>query len=395
MFNAESSNMAQARLFIGLISGTSADGIDCALISDDGGRPQIIDTLAVPFASSMQHTLRDILREPAQLTAAAMGRLDALLGDSFAAAANALLQQAGVTPEQITAIGSHGQTVFHAADQSPPFTLQIGDAARIARQTGITVINDFRRADLAVGGQGAPLAPLLHQQWFDASDACYAVLNLGGIANLTLLQPGQSVLGYDTGPANVLMDVWADWCGAGTCDKNGRMAAAGDSDAALLSRMLDEDYFQLPVPKSTGRELFNAHWLTRMLETDAGQANALEAERQNDIMSTLCDLTVISIVDSLKRHPATPVTLALCGGGAHNPELARRLAALLPDTRVVSSAAIGIDPDFVEATLFAWLAARRHDEHCLDTRSITGASHRILAGCVHQPPVPDDTRDAS
>lgn len=376
--------MAASRLFIGLISGTSADGIDAALIShgDDGIEP--IKALTQDYDSDLKRLIDRALAAPQTITAAQAGALDSAIGDAFAAAAMSLIDATGIAATSVRAIGSHGQTLFHAPDDPHPYTLQVGDAARIAARTGITTVADFRRADLAAGGQGAPLAPLLHERIM-VGNVCRAVLNLGGIANVTLLQPGQATLGFDTGPANTLMDQWCALCGLGDFDDNGRIAAAGSVDEALLAQLLDEAYFRRPAPKSTGRELFNRDWLLRRLAMDTDAPAGLHSQRQADIMATLCELSARTIARAPGLAEARPQELIVCGGGARNAALLARISAHLPDAPLSDTARFGIDPDFVEATLFAWLAAERIDGRTVDTRHITGAATPIVAGCIHEP----------
>ncbi|MEL6449114.1 MAG: anhydro-N-acetylmuramic acid kinase [Pseudomonadota bacterium] len=378
-------------LYVGLISGTSADAIDAALVEIDGDAIQTVATHSHAFAPELGARLAGALATPATLTAQACGSLDAALGSAFAAAARTVIDKAGVDTDAVRAIGSHGQTLFHAPDGPEAFTLQVGDPARIAMATGITTVADFRRADVAAGGQGAPLAPLLHDALLGGSDVHRAVLNLGGIANLSLLQPGLPVRGFDTGPANTLMDQWAALTGNGSHDASGALAARGTVDAALLDTLGDDPYFSLPAPKSTGREHFDRDWLLSRVGVTAQGASELKTERVADIMATLCALTVTTVTAALHRAAGETVAqgfeLIACGGGCHNPELMRRLAQADGVSRLATTADFGIDPDYVEATLFAWLAAQRIAGQPVDTRTITGARHRVMAGSVYEPSV--------
>lgn len=376
--------------YIGLISGTSADSIDAALVEIVDDRLMTLATQSQPFDTELGAALSLALATPAALTAEHCGRLDAALGDAFAEAARALLQHAGVPASEIRAIGSHGQTLFHAPGGSRAFTLQVGDPARIAQATGVTTVADFRRADVAAGGQGAPLAPLLHAELLTHAERSRAVLNLGGIANLTLLAPDQPVRGFDTGPANTLMDQWAALTGRGDHDTDGALANRGRVDTGLLARLRDDDYFLRPPPKSTGREHFDQNWLLQRLGLAPAAAAELHSDRVADIMSTLCALTVDTVSEALRAAAggtaAQGLELIACGGGCRNTELMRRLATIDGVERLTTTADHGIDPDFVEATLFAWLAAQRIDGRAVDTRSITGARHRIVAGSIFEPP---------
>lgn len=378
--------IAPAR-FIGLISGTSADAIDAALVAIDGGRLDTLATHTHPFPAALHDALARALATPDALTVREYGALDAALGDAFADAALAVTEAAGFAAADVAAIGSHGQTLYHAPGGPNAFTLQAGDASRIAARTGITTVADFRRADVAAGGEGAPLAPLLHAALLTSPDVPRAVVNLGGIANVTLLVPGAPVLGFDTGPANTLMDRWAALTGNGPCDAGGRLAAAGAVDEALLARLTDDPYFARPAPKSTGREHFDTDWLLSRLGLDAAAAARLQTRRVADIMATLCALTALTVATALRDAPGgAPAGLELiaCGGGCRNPELLRRLSEACA-AATVTTAEHGIDPDFVEAVLFAWLAAKRLAGEAVDTRTITGARHPVMAGSVHEP----------
>ena len=365
------------RRFLGLISGTSADGIDAAIVRLRDDSLTVEHTLAWAWQDDLGERLAAALAVPATLTLPLLADLDGQLADAFATAANTLLAQARLANTDITAIGCHGQTVWHAPDGTPPITLQIGDGARIAAATGITVVNDFRRADMAAGGEGAPLAPLLHAAVLAHPERCRAVVNLGGIANVTLLANGY-VQGYDTGPANVLMDSWARHTGSGAFDEDGLIARSGCIDHDLLTLCLEDPYFQRPPPKSTGREYFNFAWLSAHLAASATMPAAA------DIMATLAELTAVTVAEAIERVLPDVEDVILCGGGARNPYLSERLAARLPMATVWPSDRLGLDADFVEASLFAWLAARRIDGRSIDTRSVTGARTRVLAGVVHR-----------
>lgn len=378
--------MSAPSLFVGLISGTSADAIDAAVVAVDATKIETQATLNVAFSTATKRLLDNALNDPAALSAQQLGILDSTLGDAFAQATLSLLDSAHIKPCDITAIGSHGQTLFHHPIGEHPFTLQVADGARIAARTGIDVVNDFRRADVANGGEGAPFAPLLHDQLFRSVTDNRAVLNLGGIANLTLLPTTGPTRGFDTGPANTLMDCWARWCGIGDYDENGELAANGNVDAALLAKMNADGYFDKPPPKSTGREHFDAAWLGAQLDVDAHTAAAMPAAHQADIMATLCALTATSVAAALAREADSYSKIIVCGGGARNPTLIQMLAGQLSSSTVTLSDDFGIDSGFVEATLFAWLAARHVAGQPVDTRSITGTKRRAIAGTRHFAP---------
>lgn len=365
--------------YIGLISGTSADAIDAALVEvGAGGRPRILASGAAAWDDGLRDRILRFARRDAAVDVDDLATLDAEIGDAFAGAALALLASAGADPRSIRAIGSHGQTLRHRVDRAIPFTLQVGDPTRIAERTGITTVADFRRRDVAAGGQGAPLLPVLHAAAFARSGEPRAVLNLGGIANLTLL-PGDDgpVRGFDTGPANCLLDATMAASGLGARDEGGRLAAGGRVDAASLDALLADPWFAQPAPKSTGREQFNVDWLA------ARGGDRFAALPLPDRLATLAELSARSIANAL--HGIQPGTrrIVACGGGVHNPELMARLAARLPGVAVESSAAHGIDPDFVEAAGFAWLAHLALEGQPGNLPSVTGARGPRILGAIH------------
>ena len=368
--------MSGDKLYLGLISGTSADAID-AVLAEFEPATRLVAHYSHPWPPALRQRIVAMARAQASVTLDELGQLDALIGDQFALAANALLDQAGVDRQQVRAIGSHGQTVCHRPRAEPPFTMQLGDPARIAEQTGVDVIADFRRADMAAGGQGAPLLPILHQALLASADETRVVLNLGGIANITVLAPNQPVLGFDTGPANCLLDGWIERQLEQSHDANGAWAASGQVDEALLARCLGESYFQLAPPKSTGREQFNLDWLDLHLD---GSATAV------DVQATLLALTVRTIADSIKSSaPGTDAVIA-CGGGVHNQALMTSLRAAIAPARLETTADHGIDPDFIEATAFAWLARQRLLELPGNLPDVTGASGPRVLGDITAAP---------
>lgn len=358
---------------IGLISGTSMDGIDAVAVTFNGDRPDILAAATVPFEPGLRDTLDALRADPDAFPTARLARLDAQLGEALGQAALEIIAAAGLEPTAIAAIGSHGQTVLHRPDDHQPHTLQIGDPYRIASLTGITTVADFRRADIAAGGQGAPLAPLLHRAVFARAGEIRAVLNLGGIANLTLLAAG-GVSGFDTGPANCLLDDWYRRHHDGRYDEHGRWAASGRVDEDWLNGLLGEPFFSRLPPKSTGIEHFSPAWLDQRLPDWAEQ-------RASDVQATLAELTARSVVAML-NNTTPPTHLLVCGGGVHNLDLLDRFKRLLPGVEIGSTAADGIDPDYVEAVLFAWMARERLAMRRVDTRSITGARLPILAGTI-------------
>jgi anhydro-N-acetylmuramic acid kinase len=366
--------------YLGLISGTSVDAIDAALIEVSAdGRPRVLATRATAWNASLRARILDFAQSSTAIDVDAFGALDAAIGEAFAQAALDLIDAHAIARGSIRAIGSHGQTVRHRIDHDPPFTLQLGDAARIAERTGITTVADFRRRDVAAGGHGAPLLPILHAAAFAAAGEARAVLNLGGIANLTLL-PGDAapIRGFDTGPANCLLDAVFAASGLGLHDDGGRLAASGRVDADVLAGLLAEPWFAQPPPKSTGREHFNRDWLA------ARGGARFAALSLPDRLATLVELTARSVTEALRV--AQPVTrrLIVCGGGVHNRHLLARLAAHLPGVAIETSAAHGIDPDFVEAAGFAWLAHRTLEGLPGNLPAVTGARGPRILGAIHR-----------
>ncbi len=363
-----------ADIFIGLISGTSRDGVDAVLVDIDESSLHIQAKIRHPYPDELYASLDFAVRSPDTLTVDEIGRLDASIGACFRDAARALLKQANLKPADVSAIGSHGQTLRHRPDADPPFTLQIGDPAVIATGTGITTVADFRRADVALGGQGAPLVPIFHEWLLRSDELDRAVVNIGGIANLTLLPADKSpVIGFDTGPGNTLLDAWIRSARGHAFDRSGRWAAEGRIDSSLLSRCLADPYFEAPPPKSTGFEYFNLDWLAAL---GAAQLEAV------DVQATLCAVTADSIAAAILRHAKRTQQLFVCGGGVHNEELMRRLASRLPEMQVASTGALGLDPDWVEACAFAWLADRTLKGLPGNLPSVTGASRAAVLGAV-------------
>ncbi len=367
-------------LYLGLISGTSADGIDAALVrfhDDDGAtRAELRFGRTYPWPEDLRARLVELGQRAARLTLDDIGELDTRIGLQFAETALAALRDAGVDAGEVAAIGSHGQTLRHRPHGPHPFTLQLGDASLIAERCGVRTVADFRRRDVAAGGHGAPLLPALHAALLSAPDEHRAVLNLGGIANLTLLPAGDAggVRGFDTGPANGLMDAWClRHTGAGY-DRGGAFAATGRVDADLLQRLLDDPWFALPPPKSTGRDQFHLGWLEGLLRGDEGPA---------DVQATLLALSARTVADALRAAQPETARVIACGGGVHNPVLLAALAEALPDVRVESSAVHGLDPDMIEAMGFAWLARQTVLGRPGNLPGVTGAAGPRVLGAIH------------
>ena len=361
--------------FLGLISGTSADGVDVALVDFDP-QPRISAAATYPYPEALRDRILDLARNAPSVALDELGTLDVAIARHFADSANALLAQAGVDAAAITALGSHGQTVRHKPLGEFPFTMQLGDPSVIAEITGITTIADFRRGDIAAGGQGAPLAPAFHSAAL-ANGNRRALLNLGGIANVTVFDDDGDVLGFDTGPANCLMDAWAVRHIGQPRDEGGAWASQGTVNQALLSRLLADPYFALPAPKSTGREQFNLDWLEQRL---------IDGVSAVDVQATLLALSVQTIATAIRNNGPAVDEILGCGGGVHNAGLMTALADALAPIKVGSTADIGIDPDFVEAAAFAWLARERVHGRPGNLPSVTGARGPRLLGAIFAAP---------
>ncbi|QUJ69954.1 anhydro-N-acetylmuramic acid kinase (plasmid) [Photobacterium sp. GJ3] len=362
-------------LYIGVMSGTSMDGVDTALVAIEDNRIELLAHDDFPMPPELKQRLLAVCTgQPTNLIE--IGTLDHQLGLLFADAVDALLEKSGYTADQIRAIGNHGQTVFHQPTGTTPFTMQLGDAHLIATRTGIDTVADFRRKDMALGGQGAPLVPAFHKTLFQSSDSSVVILNIGGIANLSVIRPDEPVFGYDTGPGNMLMDFWCQQHTGKPFDLDGQFAQQGKVDDILLEAMLTEPYFSLSAPKSTGRELFNDAWLGQQLANHTASAE--------DVQRTLCELTAVSIAREVLKFQSGPnPTLLVCGGGARNPLLMDRISALLSDWHVSTTREQGVDSDYMEAMAFAWLAQRRIHDLPSNLPEVTGASRLASLGVVY------------
>lgn len=362
-------------LFLGLISGTSVDGIDAAIVAFDPA-PRLLFGRTYALPAALADLVLRLSQADASVTLDEVGRLDTRLGQAFAEAARAALADSGIDPRRITAIGSHGQTLRHDPRGPAPFTQQLGDASVVAEATGITTVADFRRRDVAAGGQGAPLMPAFHAAVLRAPDEDRAILNLGGIANLTLLPRTGEVRGFDTGPANGLMDAWCTRHRGQRFDRDAAFARSGRVDEALLSRLLAEPWFAQPPPKSTGRDQFQLAWLQARIGT--------ASIAPEDVQATLCELSAASVADALLATLPGAARLLVCGGGVHNPLLMQRLAQRLPGMAVASTATLGLDPDFIEAAGFAWLARETLAGRPGNLPSVTGARGPRVLGAIHR-----------
>ncbi len=369
-------------LYVGLMSGTSMDAIDAVLVE--------LNKQTVLTRAWHSHRIPEKLQQllatlcvPDSDTVDLLGQADQQMGELFAEAVQALLSEAGIRPGQIKAIGSHGQTIRHrppAPEQPRPFTLQIGDPNIIAARTGITTVADFRRADIAAGGQGAPLAPAFHKHVFGDEEQNRVIVNIGGMANLTWLPIEGEVLGFDTGPGNRLLDYWCQKHLQRAFDHNGQWASRHGVNESLLQVLSGHPFFEARGPKSTGREVFNEIWLEEQLKAYQGTPSAGETQ------STLAALTTETIANAIATLPARADAVFICGGGAANTDLMNRLESALNPVPVASTLNLGIDPDQVEALAFAWLAQRRIMGQAGNLPSVTGAQSQAVLGGVFLPP---------
>lgn len=360
------------QLYIGIMSGTSLDGIDLVL-ADFTTRPSLLSSCLLPFPANLQRELRS-LAEPSDNEVERIGPVEYQLAECYAAGVRQLLQQANYQPEQIKAIGCHGQTIRHRPSQTQPFTMQLGNMHLLAALTGIRVIADFRRKDMAYGGQGAPLVPAFHQAVFARAGKSRAVVNIGGIANISLLSADATITGYDTGPGNCLMDDWVSLHRQLPYDKDGVFSAEGKLLPGLLQQLLSDPFFQQRGPKSTGREYFHLAWLQKQL---TGQ------EAPADVQRTLCHFTALSIANELQLPNLSEVFV--CGGGVHHPVLMADLQQLLTPAKVKSSSSEGVDPDWVEAMAFAWLAQAFDQQRPGNVPAVTGARKACVLGIEYRP----------
>lgn len=374
---------ASPEFFIGLISGTSVDGIDAAVLTFDRRKPTVVEAISYPIPAELTDQIHQLCSDDSLTLESLYGskeqqkpllvEVHKKLGELFAEATLAILKKTKIKASQVVAIGSHGQTVRHQppTNTSNGFSLQIGCPEIIASITGIQVVSDFRSADMAAGGQGAPLAPAFHAA-IAPNNKTVAFLNLGGIANITLIRNGKIICGYDTGPANTLMDAWIRQHKNLPYDNNGEWAATGKTDEELLTELLSDPYFNLPAPKSTGREHFRLDRVNAFKD--------LTLASPENIQATLLALTARSIADEIKKLPYSPSTLYCCGGGSHNTLLIDKLSKLLSSIKILTTQALNINVNYVEAALFAWLAKKNIDGEAIDLEPVTGASKENLLG---------------
>lgn len=365
-------------LYIGLISGTSMDAVDAVLVSHAAHPPKVLAARTHPIPDELGRSLQALTVDRVA-DVAEIWRLDARIGALFAEAVTGLLQHAGVAAADVSAIGSHGQTVYHGPTDDPPVTIQLGDPNVIAERTGITTVADFRRRDMAAGGQGAPLAPAFHRAVFHEPGVARAIVNIGGIANVTVLDksPDAPVMGFDTGPGNTLMDLWCRQHRGTAMDRDGEWASGGEILPALLESLLDDPYFPAPPPKSTGREYFNLEWAAPRID-----AVSKEADPQ-DVQRTLLEVTAVSIARAIKEHAPATGQILVCGGGAHNPVLMQALAQNAGGIPVQPTTVAGFDPKWIEAVAFSWFARQTMDGQPSNLPSVTGARHPVVMGGIY------------
>jgi anhydro-N-acetylmuramic acid kinase len=365
-----SSGLARSELYIGLMSGTSLDGVDAALV-DLRKAPRLLASQFAPYSPRLRSVLL-ALAEPGQDELHRAARLGIELSSLYAKVVEQLLRSSGVSPKRILAVGCHGQTVRHRPDSG--YTLQLGNPAVLAEISGIPVVADFRSRDIAAGGQGAPLVPAFHAACFRHPRKHRVVVNLGGIANLTDLPPRGAVTGFDTGPGNLLLDAWAGKQLGRPYDRGGAFAAQGRPVPALLRSMLADRFFRQPPPKSTGRERFNLKWV---------RAFGSRRCKPADLQATLAELTARSIGNAIAAFCPGAEEVYLCGGGVRNTDLCKRIQSTLPGMSVASTERLGIHPDWVEAMAFAWLAQRALKQEAGNLAGVTGAKGQRVLGAVY------------
>jgi anhydro-N-acetylmuramic acid kinase len=363
-------------IYIGLMSGTSLDGIDIAIVDFNCKPPKALLSETYPYTAPIKSRIRDITHDK-DASIDKLCQLNIELGHVYASVVNESINKADLDRTQIRAIGNHGQTIRHCPDATFPYTLQLGDPNTLAVETGINTVTDFRGIDIALGGQGAPLAPAFHRSVFSSSTADRIIINIGGIANITYLpsNSAEKIIGFDTGPGNTLSDYWVGLHKNLAYDDAGQWAKSGQIIDELLSEMADkESFFKQTAPKSTGTDHFNSTWLS-----DFNISNY----SPNDIQATLVELTALSIADSISGLKKTSIACFVCGGGARNLHLIERIQKRLPTSLIQTTKQLGIDPDYVEAIAFAWLAKQRIDNKPGNIPSSTHANRLGILGGLY------------
>ena len=366
----------RSSLYIGVMSGTSVDAVDVVIISLNDNSQQMIGSYSQAFDAQVREDILSLC-QPGHDEIERLGKLNTQLGIFYGESVNKCLSENHIDASEIKAIGLHGQTIRHRPNQSLPFTLQAGDPSIVVHLTGILTVADFRRRDMAAGGQGAPLAPAFHEAFFSHPQETRAIVNAGGLSNISILEPGAAVMGYDCGPGNCLMDGWISRQQGLPFDKGGEWAGQHTPDQSLLDHLLAHPFFKRPPPKSTGREEFNMPWLDSILDDFPDLTAGV-------VQSTLLDLTARSIADSIAQHPKNIDAIYLCGGGAYNRELIRRLASMT-QCNVGSTSLLGIEPQWVECCGFAWLAKNALHTQPTKLQSVTGANEATTLGAIYPP----------
>jgi anhydro-N-acetylmuramic acid kinase len=364
-----------ADYYVGLMSGTSMDALDAVLVDFAVTPPLLVDSYSLELGSELRHEIMGLCT-PGDNEIERLSTLDVQLGRLSAQAVLQLLKRVNVPAAAIRGIGSHGQTVRHSPDSAIPYTLQIGDPNTIAQLSGITTVADFRRRDMVTGGQGAPLVPAFHQTQFHSHDKNRVILNVGGIANITILPAASSqpVSGFDTGPGNMLMDGWSQLHQNRPYDENGNWARRGKVIPELLDTLLADPYLSLPPPKSTGRERYNLSWLKKQLPDQL---------RPQDVQATLCEQTATTISSAIRQHAPATDEIYICGGGACNGYLLERITTHLAGHHLATTAELGVEPQWVEAMAFAWLARQTLHHLPGNLPAVTGAREAVILGGIY------------
>jgi len=355
--------------YIGIMSGTSLDGIDIALCNIDNKSCRLEASLTYPFSKSLKDNILSIINN--LTTVKKIGEVDYALAVEFSKAVNLLLEENSLKAKDIRAIGSHGQTIWHEPNGDYPFTMQLGNPSLLAVRTNIDVVADFRSKDVALGGQGAPFAPAFHKELFSHINEC-AVVNIGGMANISLFSP--TIIGYDCGCGNMLMDLWINEVKGEPYDRDGLWAKSGKVHQKLLDSFLSDNYFKLSYPKSTGREYFNKEFLRKYLEPS-------DKISYQDIQATLLALTAKSIANEIKKFNIK--TLLVCGGGARNSYLIEKIQLELPYIKVDTTDSYGVSSDNMEAMIFAWFAYKRLQNENINLKTVTGAKKNTILGGIY------------
>ncbi|HVW64397.1 MAG TPA: anhydro-N-acetylmuramic acid kinase [Nitrosospira sp.] len=367
------SRLKDASYYIGIMSGTSLDGIDAVLADFGSAFPSVIRTFYLPYTSALRSGLLGLSETGSdELHRAAM--LGNELAQHYSIVVSGLLDGSGISPEEVSAVGCHGQTVRHCPQMGQGYTIQLFNPALLAELTGITVVADFRSRDIAAGGQGAPLVPAFHKILFSDPRTHRIVVNIGGISNLTSLAPGNPVAGFDCGPGNILMDAWCLKHTGQAYDKDGSWAGSGSVIPSLLQELIALPFFSTPPPKSTGREIFNLDWLESQLSGD---------EEPDDVQATLLQLTVQGIAAPVLAYYPDATEIYLCGGGARNTELVKKLRIALSGKSVELTDKLGVDADWLEAFAFAWLAEQALNRIPASLPAVTGARGPRILGAIY------------